>query len=270
MARVLAISSQVAYGPVGLTALVPALQARGHEVLAVPAITLSNHPGHGKPAGFRTPAEDLRAIFAALEQLGALDGLSAILTGYFATPEQVAATAAMIRDRASAASPPWLLVDPVIGDGDALYVPEDVAAAIREQLMPLATITTPNRFELEWLSRVPVRDEDSAVTAARRLAARECLATSIPASEDTLATLLIGPDGVHRRLSHKRAQVPHGTGDFLSGAYLAEHLLRPAAEAFAAAMAALDRAIALSEGSAILDVARALHGGEAASKQPTP
>src|SRR5260221_14276637 len=93
MARVLAISSQVAFGPVGLTALVPALQAGGHEVLAVPTITLSNHPGHGPPAGFRTTPDDLSAILATLEGLGALENAKAVLTGYFADAAQVEAAA---------------------------------------------------------------------------------------------------------------------------------------------------------------------------------
>ena len=54
--RILSMSSQVAYGPVGNTAAVPALQALGHEVLAVPTVILSNHPGHGAPAVLRVPA----------------------------------------------------------------------------------------------------------------------------------------------------------------------------------------------------------------------
>jgi len=59
--RILCISSQVAYGPVGNTAAVPALQAMGHEVLALPTILLSNHPGHGTPHAIRVPAHDLAA-----------------------------------------------------------------------------------------------------------------------------------------------------------------------------------------------------------------
>ena len=46
MARILAISSQVVRGHVGLSAIVPALQRLGHEVLPIPTIILSNHPGH--------------------------------------------------------------------------------------------------------------------------------------------------------------------------------------------------------------------------------
>jgi pyridoxine kinase len=266
MARILAISSQVAYGPVGLTALVPALQARGHEVLAVPTVTLSNHPGHGKPAGFGTAPDDMHAIFDALQRLGALRDIDAVLTGYFASPEQVREAAQAI----SAIEPALVLVDPVIGDGQSLYVPQAVANAIRDALVPLATIITPNRFELEWLSGAAVTDEASAIAAARRLGVGECLATSIPAGHDALLTLLVASHGVHHHLSRKLLQVPHGTGDFLSGLYLAERLRCAPGEAFAAAMRRLDHAIALSAGAPVLAVARALHGEVAASKQPAP
>lgn len=45
-----------------------------------------------------------------------------------------------------------VLVDPVIGDyKKGLYVSEETARAIREQLVPLAQIVTPNRFEAEVL-----------------------------------------------------------------------------------------------------------------------
>ncbi len=50
------------------------------------------------------------------------------------------------------AAGPAVLCDPVIGDHGGLYVPEAVATAIRDRLMPLATLATPNRFELAWLT----------------------------------------------------------------------------------------------------------------------
>jgi pyridoxine kinase len=252
--RILAISSQVAYGPVGLTAAVPALQAKGHEVLALPTVTLSNHPGHGKPAGFRTEASDMAAMLAALRDLGALAAVDAVLTGYFVSAAQVdeAARAILSLDD------PFVMVDPVLGDGQSLYVSEEVARAIRDLLLPLATCTTPNRFELEWLSGHGVTDEETAIAAARQLPAIEVLATSIPADGDRLATLAITPEGCSRRLAARLAAVPHGTGDFLAGLYLAERLAAPPEQALAAAMAVLERAIALSAGQPVLAVAAAL------------
>ena len=252
--KVLSISSQVVWGPVGNSAAVPALQAKGHEVLALPTITLSNHPGHGTPAGFRTQADDMARIFAALEALGALSDLDAMLTGYFATAGQVEQVAGLL-DRVAV---PFLLVDPVMGDNGKLYIPQEVAEAIRTHLLPRATCLTPNAFELAWLSGQEVVDERTAIAAARALSLPEVLATSVP-SQDGLATLLVTPDAVHRITATKLAKVPNGTGDFLSGLYLAERLEHAPHQAFTAAMMTLARAIALSSGTTVLNVAGALH-----------
>ena len=67
MARVLAISSQVARGHVGLAAIVPALQGLGHEVIALPTVLLSNHPGHGTVAGEQVAPALLRRMLDALD-----------------------------------------------------------------------------------------------------------------------------------------------------------------------------------------------------------
>lgn len=253
--RVLSISSQVVWGPVGNSAAVPALQARGHEVLPLPTITLSNHPGHGAPKGFRTGPEDMAQMLASLEALGSLRHLDAVLTGYFASPEQVEEVAKLI----ARIHPSFVLIDPVIGDHGRLYVPEAVAKAIRSHLLPLASCLTPNGFELAWLSGREVTDEASAIAAARVLGIPEVLATSIPAQGDMLATLLVTADEVHAVATPKLPSVPHGTGDFLSGLYLAARLSMPSPQALATAMQTLQRAIALSAGTPVLDVAGALH-----------
>jgi len=253
--KVLSISSQVVWGPVGNSAAVPALQAMGHEVLALPTIILSNHPGHGAPAGFRTPAEDMARMFASLEALGALSDLDAVLTGYFASVGQVEEVARLL-DRVPV---PYLLVDPVMGDHGRLYIPQEVAEAIRHHLVPRASCLTPNAFELSWLADLPVTDQASAIATARGLAIPEVLATSIPVGHDRLATLLVTADGVHQAVTPRLDHVPHGTGDVLSGLYLAHRLTQPPEDALAAAMKTLARAIALSAGTSVLNVAGALH-----------
>ncbi|WP_373505019.1 pyridoxal kinase [Aestuariivirga sp.] len=258
--RILSISSQVAWGPVGNTAAVPALQARGHEVIAVPTIMLSNHPGHGTPAGFRTQPEDISRILDALDGFGILAGCDAVFTGYFASPEQVEAAAIVLERMTSARPSLYVLVDPVMGDEGGLYVPQPVAEAIRDRLVPLATCITPNRFELAWLSGHSVSDEDSAIAAARAIGTPEVLATSIPHYTDQIATLLVTVETYHIATSLKLAAVANGTGDFLSGLYLARRLAERAPEAFAGANKILARAIAMSAGTPVLDIAGALHG----------
>jgi pyridoxine kinase len=253
--RVLSVSSQVVWGPVGNSAAVPALQAAGHEVLALPTVLLSNHPGHGAPAGIRTAPADMARIFTSLVDLGALDRLDGVLTGYFASADQVLEVASLLRRRAV----PFTLVDPVMGDHGRLYVAEEVARAIEAELLPCATCIAPNGFELALLSGQSVEDQDSAIAAARVLGLPEVLATSIPAPSGQLATLLVTASEVVSILTPQQAGVPHGTGDFLSGLYLAHRLSAPPRAALQSAMAVLERAIARSAGTPVLDVAGALH-----------
>ncbi len=247
MAKILAISSQTVFGPVGLSAAVPALQSQGHEVLALPTIILSHHPGHGKPAGQRTTAALLQDMLNAMQSMGALDNIDAVLTGYFADESQVRVVAETLQKL----KPSHILIDPVIGDHGALYVAEAVGEAIRDQLLPLATIITPNLFELLWLSKRA--DVESAVDV---LGIAETLVTSVPGGEDRLETLLFTPTGNHTHSATRLAHVPHGTGDMLAGLYLAHRITQPPATAFAQAMAGLEHVIAASDGLASLQVAK--------------
>lgn len=263
--RILAISSQVAYGPVGNSAAVPALQATGDEVIAIPTVILSNQPEHGKPAGLRMPAADLASILGTLDDMGVLEGCDAVFTGYFVSNDQIHGVARAIR-RMKAAKPDLVvLVDPIIGDGSELYVPLPVADAIRDELLPLATIATPNRFELAWLSGSDVTNASDAITAARTLPVAEVLATSIPAGRGRLATLAITRDKVSEEITAVLENVPHGTGDFLAGMYLSHRLRHGPDVALPRAMEMLGRAIRRSIGSLNLDVVGALSEGSRSS-----
>jgi pyridoxine kinase len=246
MGRVLAISSQTAFGPVGNSAAVPALQAMGHEVIAVPTVVLSNHPGHGKPAG---QAMDVAAMLGAISKLGVLQNIDAVMTGYFSSSAQVIAVAEQIATLVKQNQAVHVLVDPVIGDHGAVYVPADVAEAIRDRLLPLATITTPNLFELQWLAGT-----SDIAEAVEKLAVAETIVTSVPRKPTQIETELHWQGHVHRHVSSVQSQVPHGTGDFLAGQYLAHRLTQPPEQAFAAAMVRLDRAVQVSAGQKALQV----------------
>ena len=252
MARVLTISSQVVYGPVGLNCIVPALQAQGHEVLAIPTILLSNHPGHGKPEGRATAPAELVAMIAALEKLGALENLDAVITGYFASAEQIEIVAALI----ARLTCKIILIDPVLGDHGKLYVGQTVAETIRDKLVPLATILTPNAFELSWLTGLPAQNTDQAIAAARSLEIAEVIATSVVKSSLELSTLRITAEHVETITTSMEANVPNGTGDYLSGLYLAGLLGANPQSSFADAMNKLQHAIFRSKGTAVLDVAK--------------
>ena len=259
MATVLAVSSQVVYGPVGNSAAVPAMRALGLRVLELPTVLLSNHPGHGAPVRQVTAAETIAAMLARVEGHGWLDGIAGVMTGYFADAAQVEVAADLIARLKARRSGPIYLCDPILGDdrGDGssgLYVPEAVAEAIRSRLLPLADIVSPNRFELAWLSGRAVTGPASAAAAARDLAPR-CLATSIPLG-DGIATMLVEEGAACLVETRRRTRVPHGTGDLLSGLMMAHMLAgREGADALALSLGAVEAVLDASHGSDALELA---------------
>jgi pyridoxine kinase len=258
--QVLSISSQVAYGPVGNSASVPALQAAGFTVSQIPTIILSNHPGLGKPSGVKLPAAEIEAILKSLEALGALDTCLGVMTGYFASADQIKVAASFIRKMKNKNAGLYVLVDPVLGDDGSLYVSSDVASAIRDELLPLASCITPNCFELGWLSGKPVSGKAEVLLAAATLPHKEILATSIPAGANTLATLAIVGGGCSETSTAIKLSVPHGTGDFLAGLYFAARLNGfESREALKLSTGILDSAISRSLGQPCLDIIGALH-----------
>jgi pyridoxine kinase len=60
----------------------------------------------------------------------------------------------------------------VLGDEGKLYVPDDLVAVYREDVVALATILTPNQFECELLSGLKVTTEPEALVACDALHAR--------------------------------------------------------------------------------------------------
>jgi pyridoxine kinase len=258
--HVLSISSQVAYGPVGNSASVPALQAAGFTVSQVPTIILSNHPGLGKPSGVKLPPTELEAILKSLEALGVLDTCLGVMTGYFASAEQIKVAVSFIHKMKSKNPSLYVLVDPILGDDGSLYVSSDVAYAIREDLLPLASCITPNCFELGWLADKPVSNKAEVLIAAATLPCKEILATSIPLEADKLASLAITGSAYVETSSPLKPDVPHGTGDFLAGLYFAARLNGyESRDALKLSAGILDASISRSLGQPCLDIIGALH-----------
>ena len=114
-----------------------------------------------------------------------------------------------------------------------------------------------NRYQvgLSWLTGLPTRNTDEAIRAARSLKVVEVIATSIVKSVHELSTLRITSIQVETIISQMEAKVANGTGDLLSGLYLAGLLSGAPQSAFADAMHHLQQAIARSKGTAVLDVA---------------
>jgi len=224
MAHVVAVSSWVAHGHVGLSAATPVLQALGHSVTQLPTVQLSNHPGWPHVAGRTVDVGALRDMADAMARNGWLDRVDAVLTGYLPSAAHVDFAAGLI-ERLRAASPaPRVIVDPVLGDAPkGLYIAEEAARATRDRLLPLADVLTPNAFELAWLAARPVETLEAAREAAEVLRTRapraRILVTSPPIGGSQTGILADAPEGtaLHRtELIAGGTTVPHGVGDAFS------------------------------------------------------
>lgn len=257
MARIVALSSLVAYGHVGLRAMVPALERLGHDVVALPTVVLSSHAAYPHVAGTPIDPATLEKMAAALDANGWLSSVDLVITGYLPTQAHVAVAAGLVgRIRRRAPSMRYVC-DPVLGDEPkGLYLPLETAHAVRNELIPLAGIITPNAFELGWLTGRPASSIATAVSAARSLQPPQILATSIPAGAHEIASLLVNPTSAHATCRTRRAKAPSGTGDLLTGllaAHLASGLNPPDALAHAAAW--LEACLDASAGEMDLNIA---------------
>jgi pyridoxine kinase len=268
MSIVLCLSSQVARGYVGGTAARIALERMGHECWLLPTVILSNHPAHTRFAGEQVPAGRLRAMAEALEANGWLSDIDAVMTGYMPSAEHVALAASTVELVKQSNPDLTVLCDPILGDDPGgLYVDEAVAGAVRDELIPLASIATPNRFELEWLSGTSTRRVRTARGPAEALGAATVLVTSLTGNEpQTLTNLLTSGKEAWRTSVSKRKNAPHGVGDLMAALFLGA-LLNGVSErdALGRATGGVEVALDASKGSDELRLAASDEWAEAES-----
>jgi pyridoxine kinase len=238
---ILSIQSHVAYGYVGNRSAAFPLQRLGHDVWAVNTVQFSNHSGYGQWRGQVFEASHVADVVAGIADRGVMAQCQAVLSGYMGD----AATGAVILDavaKVRAANPRALYCcDPVIGDvGRGVFVRPGIPEFMRERAVPASDITTPNQFELEYLTGHTVRTLEDALEATAALRARGpkvVLVTSLHregAAPGTVEMLAATAEGAWRVVTPllPLQPLPNGAGDAVAALFLA-HLLsgRPAAEA---------------------------------------
>jgi pyridoxine kinase len=242
--NILSIQSHVAYGHVGNSAAVFALQRLGIEVWPVHTVQFSNHPGYG---GFRGHAFDgalIGDVVQGIEERGALRSCHGVLSGYVGSAE-IGPSIVDAAARVKRANPQALYCcDPVIGDvGRGVYVQPGVAEFIRGRMVPAADVATPNLFELGHLTGRSTRNMGEVLQAAhalRALGPRTVLVTSIDNDEtpDNTAELAVCDESSAYRLRTPKLPIAaNGTGDVIAALFLA-HLLRTGSAADALSLAA--------------------------------
>jgi pyridoxine kinase len=229
---VISIQSQVAYGHVGNSAAVFPMQMHGIDVVAVPTTLLSNRPGYPTIRGRVIDAELVADLLRGIEERGAVDSAQMILSGYLGSAE-IAAVVAGFVTRAKALNPALrYTLDPVLGDRDrGLFVKAEIPPVVRDRLLPLADVITPNHFEFEWLCDAEARTIDAVVAQARGLIARGPGTVVITSAElsgtpaDEIETLAVERARAWRVRTPRVAVNPNGTGDLFAALFASARVL---------------------------------------------
>lgn len=181
--NILSIQSHVSYGHVGNSAAVFPLQRIGHEVWPVHTVNFSNHTGYGQWGGELIPAAQVRNVIDGMEQRGAFGRIDAILSGYQGGSD-IADVIVDAVARIKEANPQAVYAcDPVMGNAKSGCLVSDlIPPLLRDKVVPVADIITPNQFELEYLTGVPAHDTAStleAIAAAQEMGPNTVLVTSV-------------------------------------------------------------------------------------------
>lgn len=241
MATALTIAGSDSGGGAGIQADLKTFGALGvFGTSAITAITAQNTQGVERFEMVAVPLI-VAQIRAVLDDLGA----DAIKTGMLGTPAVVEAVAAAVRSRPGTP----LVVDPVMvaKSRDRLLSPEAVGI-LRRELLPLATVITPNGPEAEVLTGLEVRTEAQARDAARQLHALGAHAVIVKGghleTHDVVDLLFDGQQFLEARGPRHQTRHTHGTGCTFAAAIaagLARSLSLP--DAFLQARRYLDGAI---------------------------
>ena len=210
---VLTIAGSDSCGGAGIQADLKTMQALGvHGMSVVCAVTAQNSVGVQN--FWELPPE---AVRAQLESVLSDIPVQAIKTGMLASSAIVSEVAKVLADVRAP-----LVIDPVAVSkhGHSLLMP-GAGDTMRESLLPLATMVTPNLDEAEQLTGIKAADEDAMLAVARaikELGPRWVLVKGGHLAGDPVDVLF---DGTRAwRFGGERIETPHthGTGCTLASA----------------------------------------------------
>ncbi|WP_439593326.1 pyridoxal kinase PdxY [Microbacterium sp.] len=229
--KILSIQSAVAYGHVGNSAAVFPLQRIGVEVLPVYTVNFSNHTGYGAWRGPLIPPADVADVITGIEERGAFPHIDAVLSGYQGG-EGIGDVIIDAVARVKAANPNAVYAcDPVMGNAKSgCFVAPAIPVLLRERVVPVADIITPNQFELGFLTGTEPDTIEStleAVDLARAMGPSTVLVTSVerPDREEGTIEMLVADDSgawiVQTPLLPMKA---NGSGDVTAALFTAHYV----------------------------------------------
>lgn len=144
----------------------------------------------------------------------------AVKTGMLLSPENVAAVVKVIR----AYDLRNIVIDPVIrSSSGAALIEEKALEVLKKELLPLATVITPNIAEAAVLTGIPIANERTMEAAARTLKqlGPEVVVITGGHLEQDATDLVYDGSAVHRVKGRKLPGEYHGTGCAFSAAVTA-------------------------------------------------
>jgi pyridoxine kinase len=230
--NILSVQSHVAYGHVGNSAAVFALQRLGCEVWPVHTVQFSNHTGYGGWKGEVFSAGMIDAVVGGIAERGVLASCDGVLSGYVGSVEIGTAILRAVGRVKAANHSVVYCCDPVIGNRRrGVFVQKGAPEFFREHAVPLAQIITPNHFELDRLIGEDSVEMAQVVSAIGLLHVRgpaAILVTSVEVNETPPNHIdVVASDGDAQYLvrTPKLAAAGNGAGDIIAALFL-HHYLR--------------------------------------------
>jgi pyridoxine kinase len=229
---ILSIQSSVAYGHVGNSAAVFSLQRIGVEVWPVNTVQFSNHTGYGNWRGVVFPADSISDVIRGISERNVMNRCDGVLSGYMGDVSVGEVILDAFKKVTSQNPQALYCCDPVLGDvGRGIFVREEIPQFIKEKAIPLATMVTPNQFELEYLTDTQVTDFDSAIQAAQAIRKRGpkiVLITSLRTNDlppDQIEVVAVGENEIYSIRTPLLPLDVNGAGDMAAALFFA-HWLR--------------------------------------------
>ena len=229
--KILSIQSAVAYGHVGNSAAVFPLQRIGVEVLPVYTVNFSNHTGYGAWRGPLIAPDDVREVITGVEERGAFPKVDAVLSGYQGS-EGIGDVIIDAVTRVKAANPRAIYAcDPVMGNAKSgCFVAPAIPVLLRERVVPVADLITPNQFELGFLTGTEPDTIESTLAAAdlaREMGPRTVLVTSVERPDrapDTIEMMVVDDTEAWIVQTPLLPLKANGSGDVTAALFTAHYL----------------------------------------------
>ncbi|MCP2032978.1 pyridoxine kinase [Okibacterium sp. HSC-33S16] len=228
--QILSIQSAVAYGHVGNSAAVFPLQRIGVEVIPVYTVNFSNHTGYGAWRGPLIDPGQVADVITGVEERGAFPQIDVVLSGY----QGGVGIGDVIVDavqRVKAANPSALYAcDPVMGNAKSgCFVAPEIPDLLRDRVVPVADIITPNQFELGYLTGTEPSSLEStldSVDLARAMGPSTVLVTSVERPDrepDTIEMLVVDDSGKWLVTTPLLPFKANGSGDVTAALFAAHY-----------------------------------------------